>query len=257
MKDRLVRFLGWHGTVLSEDPCVTARWRWLRGQLKPGPLRTLDAGCGLGTFTMYVARMGNDAVGISLDERSLETARSRAALLGLSNARFLRADLRELDRLADRLGTFEQILCLETLEHIRDDRKLVSDLAALLDPGGRLILTTPSERHRPLRGDRISESEDGGHVRFGYSHDELSNLCRECALDVIVEDYLCGFVSQKLTNLMRRLALRSVRLAWASTFPLRIFQIMDRPLTAAIGYPYLCIGIVAVKRGSGSPVRGE
>ncbi len=249
MSHALVRLIGWPATVLHGDPAVFDRWRWLRRHLQAGPVRTLDAGCGSGAFTMYAAKLGNEAVGISYHERCNRVARERARILGLRSVEFVDGDLRELKRYSSELGMFDQIICLETIEHIRDDRKLVTDLAALLKPGGRLLLTTPHIGHRALVGGaEVSAEEDGRHVRRGYGFDEMRVLLRMGGLDVVSEEPICGFVSQQLINLMWLVARLNGRLAWALVFPLRVIQPIDRPLTKLLRYPFLGIGVVAVRR---------
>lgn len=251
MRNVLVRLLGWPATVLHGDPMMVDRWRWLRRHLQGGPLRTLDAGCGSGAFTLYAARRGNAALGLSWDEGCNRVARERARILGLEGVEFLDCDLRELDRHANALGRFDQIICMETIEHIRDDRKLIADLSALLKPGGRLLLTTPDGGHRPLVGDEaLSEEEDGGHVRYGYASSELRALLADVALEVVSEEGLGGLVSQQLANLTRLLGALNGRLAWAVVFPLRAAQALDRPLTRLLGYPFFGIGVVAERRAA-------
>jgi 2-polyprenyl-3-methyl-5-hydroxy-6-metoxy-1,4-benzoquinol methylase len=248
MSNVLVKLIGWKATVLHGDPCVFDRWRWLKRHLLPGPLRTLDAGCGSGAFTMYASKIGNESVGISFDERNHHVAQVRARILRIPNVQFIQADLRDLDTLSDRLGKFDQILCLETIEHIRNDKKLIADMSALLKPGGRLLLTTPSKDSKPLVGDKLSKDEDGGHVRWGYTHSEMRELSNECGLDILAEEFISGFISQQLTNLMRILSKVNAKIAWVATFPFRLFQVLDSPLTRLMGYPHLCIGVVGVKR---------
>jgi 2-polyprenyl-3-methyl-5-hydroxy-6-metoxy-1,4-benzoquinol methylase len=243
----LVRAIGWPATVLHGDPCVFDRWRWVMQHLASGPVRTLDAGCGSGAFTMYAARLGNEAIGLSFDARNNRVARERAAMLGLSRVRFIDADLRELNDLSAGWKPFHQILCLETIEHIREDENLIANLAALLRPGGRLFLTTPFVHARPLLGDRLSAIEDGGHVRAGYDHSELRRLLESSGLGVIEENFLSGLVSQQLTNLMRLCNRVHPRVGWTVTFPLRVLQILDRSLTDLVRYPYLNVAVIAEK----------
>ncbi len=203
MNDTLVRLIGWTATVLYAELCVFDRWRWLKRHLLRGHLRTLDAGCGSGLFTMYASRMGNEAVGIDLDEYHCQLAQQRASILRMCNVQFIQADLRDLDKFAGKLGdVFDQIICLETIEHVKNDTKLVTSLSGLLKPHGRLYLTTPFRNCRPLFGDKLSEYEDGGHVRWGYTHDEVRELFGQCGLDVLEEQYISGFVSHRLTDLM-------------------------------------------------------
>jgi len=227
---------------------VADRWRWLTHHLPRGPWRTLDAGCGSGAFTFYAASLGHDAVGLSFDARNTRVAIERARLSRLPTARFLDGDLRRLELLAPALGAFDYILCLETLEHLQEDRRVLADLAALLKPGGQILVTTPYKHYRHLLGDRLSVTEDGGHVRWGYTHDELRVLCEACRLTVVHESFVSGVVSQQLTNLMRLLSQVEPHLAWALTLPLRPLQWLDAPLTRWLRYLYLCIGVVGQKR---------
>jgi hypothetical protein len=120
-------------------------------------------------------------------------------------------------------------------------------LSGLLKPGGRLILTTPYKNGRPIYGDGLSSVEDGGHVRTGYTHEEIRALFTGAGLEVITQDYVSGVVTQKIVELMRRLTPIGPRFAWAVTFPLRIFQPADPVLTKATGYPFYIVAAVGAK----------
>jgi SAM-dependent methyltransferase len=251
--EALIRILGWRAAILHGDPCVLDRWKWLRDRLQPGPLRTLDAGCGSGAFAMYAAKIGNQSLGLSFDERNNQVATRRAKLLGLSNVRFSHIDLRELDKHADALGVFDQIICTEVIEHILDDRKLLTGLSSMLKAGGRLLLTAPYKHANLLLGDKLSLVEDGGHVRLGYTHEELQQMFSDCALELVDKEYLSGFISQRLVNLSRRLRSLSAQLRWAVTFPLRIFQLVDHAVTGLMGYPFSTVAVVGLKNGMAAP----
>jgi 2-polyprenyl-3-methyl-5-hydroxy-6-metoxy-1,4-benzoquinol methylase len=248
MSNTLVKLLGWRATILHGDPAVVDRWKWLRRHLAAGPLDTFDAGCGSGAFTLYAASVGNRAVGMSFDEANQRKAEERGRILGLPNARFVAGDLRELGRFPGPLGPFDQVICCETIEHVLDDGRLVADLAALLRPGGRLLVTTPYKHYRPLRGDRVSGVEDGGHVRWGYTHEELRALLSAHGVEVVAEEFLTGAVTQKLMNLMRRIGEVSARAAWGVTFPLRVLRVLDPLVTSLTRYPPLSVAVVGVRR---------
>ena len=248
MSDALVRLFGWPATVLHGDPSVFDRWLWLRRNLAPGPLDTLDAGCGTGAFTMYAARVGNRAVGLSFDRESIPVSRGRAAVLGLRDIEFVEGDLRRLDEVSELRGRqFDQIILTEVIEHIIDDRSVVAGLSRMLKPGGRMLITVPYKHYRPLFGDSISAVEDGGHVRWGYTHEELRDILAESGLEVAREDTISGYVSQRIMTLMRKGARIHYPATWAATFPLRLLRVVDRPVTRLLRYPYLSIGTVGVK----------
>jgi len=245
MNNWLLRWLGWRALVLQADPTVYDRWNFLRTHLRAGALSTLDAGCGAGEFTLYAAQIGNHALGLSHDERLNQIGRARAALLKLDRARFLTVDLRKLDQLAEGVECFDQIVCFETLEHILDDRKLVADLARALKPQGRLLVTTPY-RHARTTG-ILSATEDGGHVRAGYTFEEMRALFAASGLTIAHEQFLSGLVSQTLATWLGR-AGRWRKMIWGITLPLRVFQSFDNRIARYAGYPYLCIAIVGIKQ---------
>ena len=154
-------------------------------------------------------------VAASFSAREQEDARRRASVVGVTGIDFRTLDLRELEEHRDSLGLFDQIICFETIEHLTDDEGLVRSLAAMLEPGGRLLLTAPFESHHPLYSEERHPSpvEDGSHVRYGYSRQRLREIAESAGLEVASEGLISGMVSQKLTDLMRRIKARFGRLA--------------------------------------------
>jgi hypothetical protein len=127
----------------------------------------------------------------------------------------------------------------------------VRALASLLRPGGRLLLSTPFDGHRPLYTEdpHPSPLEDGSHVRYGYSPERLAQVARDAGLEAGAGEFISGVVSQRLTSLMRRLSLRFGRpVAWLALVPLRPLVLLDAPLSALLRYPYLSVALVATKR---------
>ncbi len=246
----MLRILGWRSLLIHGDPCVLDRWLWLRRQLRKGPVRTFDAGCGNGAFSIYAKLEGNEVVAASFSPREQEDARRRAEMVGADGIEFRTLDLREIEAHRESLGLFDQIICFETIEHVTDDEGLVKSLAAMLRPGGRLLLTTPFEDHNPLYSEERDPSpvEDGSHVRYGYSQEGLRKIARGAGLQVAGEGFISGFVSQKLTDLMRRLT-RSIGLplTWALMLPLRLLVCVDAPVSRILNYPYLSVALSGVK----------
>jgi SAM-dependent methyltransferase len=250
VSDLLPRVLGWRSLLIHGDPCVLDRWLWLRRHLRAGAVRTFDAGCGNGVFSIYAARAGNQVVAASFSDGEQASARRRAGMLGVSGIEFEQLDLRELPARPGALGPFDQIICLETIEHLADDRGLMRSLAELLAPGGRLLLSTPFDGHHPLYSEERNPSgvEDGSHVRYGYSPERLRGLVEQAGLQVHSEGFISGLVSQQVTNLMRRLTRRLGRgAAWVLVLPLRALVLVDRPLTRLLHYPPLSVALVAEK----------
>jgi 2-polyprenyl-3-methyl-5-hydroxy-6-metoxy-1,4-benzoquinol methylase len=240
--------MGWRALLIHGDPCVLDRWLWVRRHVRKDGARTFDAGCGNGGFAIYAAVAGNEVVAASFSAEELQHASHRAALVD-APVDFEVIDLRDLASHAGRLGAFDQILCLETIEHLSDDQGILSNLASMLKPNGQLLLTTPSMDHPPLLGESRDPDpvEDGGHVRYGYTKERVQELLTNAGLTVTHHARVSGVISQRLTNLMRRLERRMpTPLAWLLLLPLRTLVILDRPLTEVLGYPYLSVTARAV-----------
>lgn len=252
-KSLLVRLFGFPATLIHGDPLVLDRWLWLRQRLPRtrNCERLLDIGCGSGAFSIGAALRGYDVLGLSWDERNQQVARERAALANAESAKFEVFDVRKLDRRSDLHSGFDVAICTENIEHILDDRKLMKDMAACLKPGGRLLLTTPFLLYRAISpGDLgpFSKTEDGGHVRRGYSQAMLTELCEHAGL-VIEEFSSCsGLLSQKADGLHRRVARIHPLLGWASILPLRPFPpVLDGLIGRVTGWPDTSICLEAYK----------
>ena len=96
--------------------------------------RVLDAGCGPGRVTAYLAQLGLAAEGLDLSPVTLDLA--RAALPDLS---FRLGSLTALDA-AD--GSLDGVLCWYSLIHIPPAHRpaVLSDLSRVLVPGGFVLL---------------------------------------------------------------------------------------------------------------------
>ena len=105
------------------------------------PEAALDLGCGDGRLTAEL--QAGQVVAADVSEVALDRARRRLPGAG---ALLLAPD--EPLPLED--GSFELVLCAETIEHVRDVQLLLSEARRVLRPGGRLALTTPA--HGRLTG---------------------------------------------------------------------------------------------------------
>ncbi len=155
MKNIIIKLVGLTSLVFFSALPSFDRFIWLRNHLQSGPFRTLDAGCGSGTFTFYAAKLGNDAVGISFDKRNNSTAQERAKLLGIQNAKFIEWDLRNLSELSNDIGLFDQIICFETPEELKmkinkflQNEKTINEFK--IEANKKVQLHTYSERGRAI-----------------------------------------------------------------------------------------------------------
>jgi hypothetical protein len=132
------------------------------------------------------------------------------------------------------------------------------DIYDCLKPGGMLLLTTPNYFYRAITsGDNgpFSRTEDGGHVRRGYTCAALRELCAESGFLVEEISSCSGFFSQKLTAFMRVLGRHSMLLGWLVILPLRLLPpLLDRLFAHLTGWPDYSICLVAIKPRFGRKV---
>lgn len=103
--------------------------------------RALDVGCGGGIATEALAALGARTTGIDAAEAPLAVARLHAAESGLADKiDYVAATPEEF--LASAPGTFDLVVCLETLEHVPDVASAVAALAKMTAPGGDVFLAT-------------------------------------------------------------------------------------------------------------------
>jgi len=244
----LFRFFGARPLLYLGDIAITDRWKWLISNCPQTAVHFLDAGCGSGAFSLCLAERNLWVTGISFSKAEISKAMERSTLLKLSNTKFLKADLRELNQMSFE-QVFDSAICLETIEHLLDDHALLSSLSDKMRTGGRLYITTPNIDCPPLRGDKLSQTEDGGHVRWGYSFQSLENLLEKCGFQVVHRDELTGVVHQKIINLERLLSPYTPRIILIGLISvLRLFSFCDRSLTRTLGKPFFSIAIVAEKK---------
>ena len=134
-----------------------ARLGRLRARHAPRPLRLLDLGCGAGLASEAFAALGHDVLGIDAAGPVIEAARAHAALHPPLRAQggSLAYALSSAGELRAQGERFDVITALEVIEHVRDPGQFLRLLAALLQPGGVIVLSTLNRTWRSLATAKI------------------------------------------------------------------------------------------------------
>ena len=109
-----------------------------RAQLEDG-MTVLDLGCGWGSLSLWIAERypGCRVTGVSNSAPQREHIVARAHERGLTNVEIMTADANVLELPA---GSFDRVLSIEMLEHVRNHEALLARVAGWLRPGGRLFV---------------------------------------------------------------------------------------------------------------------
>jgi SAM-dependent methyltransferase len=150
--------------------------------------RLLEVACGSGGPALHLGRTtGCEIVGVDLHDDGVAQAARMAREAGLdARASFRRADAAE--PLPFESGSFDALLCVDAVNHLRDRARVLADWARLLAPGGRALFTDPITVTGPLGSDEIAVRASIGYFVFVPPGDD-ERLLREAGLDVVaVED---------------------------------------------------------------------
>jgi SAM-dependent methyltransferase len=160
--------------------------RFLPPFFRPGAIDSLDAGCGNGALAYAAYRLGNRVMGVTNDRAQVVKAQQYFKTLGVDENRlsFELCDLYDLPRLGRQ---FDQVICSETLEHIRRDDVVVGHFYDCLRTGGTLHLCAPYALHPDHLQGRQDGPEDGGHVRDGYTFETYASLLNAHGFEIAAQ----------------------------------------------------------------------
>ena len=127
-----------------------------------GDERALDVGCGTGALAYALAPLVGEVVGVDASEDLVDVAREHAP----PGATFVLGDA---EALPFPYGDFDLVGCLRVLHHVRRPELVVSEIARVTRPGGRILLADQLGDIDPMRSlelDRFERARDPSHTRL-------------------------------------------------------------------------------------------
>ena len=163
-------------TVALEEETVHA----LLAELPAGS-SVLDAGCGTGRHTAFLAGNGHDVVGIDSSPEMLALAAAKVPA-----ARF---ELAELERIPLPDSSMDAVVCGLVLSHARDIRPGVTELARVLRPGGRLVISNPHPFATGILDWRATVIDGNGRLavipEYPHAHSEYISAFTAAGLRIV------------------------------------------------------------------------
>jgi ArsR family transcriptional regulator len=133
----------------------------------------LDAGAGDGATAQLLAPRARSITCVDISETLIDAARVRLA--GHPNAKAEVADVTDLPFPA---ASFDQVLALNVLTHLRAPGRALAELGRVLRPGGRLVLVTLAAH------EHLEVTSGYGHVHPGFRPAEVKRLLERAGLAV-------------------------------------------------------------------------
>ena len=208
---------GW-SKLYDEDSRFRRRFeriaRLIERVLPSSPARVLDAGCGAGVFSRFLASRGYNVTAFDASPEMIERAREISSSSaptpieggGWGVVEFQNSTIENFDSPAE---SFDAILSLSMLEYVDDDEAAIEKFHRLLKKDGILIVSVPNRRGilrkiegvvfgiRTVSRDKIFAGR-GEYLKFQkrqYSPFELDILMRLHGLKKVRSIYLNGGIA--------------------------------------------------------------
>lgn len=142
-------------------------------------IKILDLGCGNGSFSNFLTKLGYTVLGIEESSAGIAIAQQN-----YPDCEFRQGSIYDLSD-PELKHSFDAVISVEVIEHLSNPRALVTAAKYCLKPGGKFIITTPY--HGYLKNLALAVSGkmdahftalwDGGHIKF-FSVPTLTQLLK-------------------------------------------------------------------------------
>lgn len=193
----------WHLRLFKKSILKRAKLRQIVGLLGPVSGQTcLDIGGDNGVISWNLRKLGGTWTSVDMSEKAVESIRR---LVGERVERITGSKLPFAD------GTFDSVVIIDMIEHLKEDYQFVAECHRVLKPAGRLIFNVPHVKSwallPPVRRMLGLTEERHGHVRPGYTEAQLFDLLKD-GFDVQEARTYSRFFVEALDTLIQFVVLR-------------------------------------------------
>lgn len=138
--------------------------------------RVLELGAGIGNLTQHLSRGRKSYLASDIDEEHL--GRLRVRFRGRPNLAIRKVDLTAPEDFRELRGKADTVVCLNVVEHVKEDLLALQNIHSALEPGGRAIILVPQDQSVYGTLDEVL-----GHFRR-YSKTDLKSLMERAGFEV-------------------------------------------------------------------------
>jgi SAM-dependent methyltransferase len=222
----------------------------------PVEANILDAGSGPGQYTWRMCRMNRNwhITGVDIDNEQVEDCRDFFMKAGLGN----RTSFRTADLAAYKEpDTYNLILSVDVMEHIRDDETVFLNLFESLKSNGLLLISTPSDKGGSDAHAADDRSFIEEHVRNGYSISEINDKLTKAGFVNIKTQYTYGKPGNVSWKIIIKYPVIMLNISYIFFIILPFYYLVLLPVAIILNYFDLMINhksgtgllVTAVKKG--------
>jgi SAM-dependent methyltransferase len=230
VKDKLAKIIDKYSVFrklfyLLLDMLLLRQW-YVKREIKKyftvgNSLRFYDAGAGFGQYSYFILKHFKKATIHAVDLKTdyMDSFAKYAKKIGWNSFTAKQADL---------VGytpkeSFDLIIAIDILEHIEDDEQVLRNFREVLDKGGKLIISSPSNFDESAK---FTEE----HVRPGYSKEEIYSKLERAGFSIRSFEYSYGKFGQIYWKLALKYPLSLISKSKILAILLPIYYIIFYPI---------------------------
>lgn len=119
---------------------ISYRYDWVIRNLPEGDeLKVLDVGCWTGMMSYLLKECGHKVTASDTNEKCLELVNKNVDSISTVKS--------DVTSLPFKDNTYDVVIALQLIEHVKDDNKALYEMYRVLKSGGKLIVTTPIQKN--------------------------------------------------------------------------------------------------------------
>lgn len=163
--------------------------------------RTLDLGSGEGVWVLELSRRSMDIFGIDISLDSLKNTKNILCSSGFQS-KIVQSDVQKLPF---KKNSFDQVICLDVLEHVEAPDKVFKEIYRCLKKKGQFVITIPNELYLVKSVLPVNLKEHAkamGHVGNGINYQKLRILIEKNDFRLVEYNYFGKTFSRIFTELL-------------------------------------------------------
>jgi len=201
-------------------------------ELKPSPGKDLDVGAGGGKLLSELQKKGWQSSGVDLEPKAKQQSRKRNLNIQIADA---------TKKIPFKTGSFDAVFAVDSLEHMKSDRKALEEMKRVTKPDGVIYLSVPAYPILSSYWDKML-----GHYRR-YSKKNLKHLAASTGLKIERLTYYLSFLLlpaiivrliKKILNQNKVSDFQTMFLPWLVKPMLKLFTQAELVLLKKVNLPF-------------------
>jgi ubiquinone/menaquinone biosynthesis C-methylase UbiE len=168
--------------------------------------RVLEVGCGIGTDTINFARNGASITAVDISEKSLEIAKTRAEVFGVSNKiTFYRCNAEKLWPTVPREG-YDLVYSFGVIHHTPNPRKVIEEVLQYYTHRETILKVMVYHKHSLkalnmfMGFDNTTEAQEGCPVAYTYTRRSLKHFLKGFDIQQMDVEHIFPYVLSEYIN---------------------------------------------------------